>query len=111
MLKLGIFELTKVVINLVQEDVRGTGDKYFAIGIEVYDNRGRRSTQRRPGKMIASNPEGYIFRREVTVEKLLMPSASGEPLNLVCSTFNAGENRAFSMRVYSDKVITLEKFE
>lgn len=41
---------------------RGTGVKHAAIAIEVYDNGGRPVTRRRTGSLVATNPEGYIFR-------------------------------------------------
>lgn len=41
---------------------RGTGVKLAAIAIEVYSNGGKRVTRRRTGNLVATNPEGYIFR-------------------------------------------------
>ena len=53
-----------ITIAVRSQDVRGTDKKLLAIAVEVYANGGQRVTRRRTGEMLASNPEGYIFRRE-----------------------------------------------
>ena len=40
----------------------GTTLKWVAIAVEVYDNNGQKITRRKQGRLVATNPSGYIFR-------------------------------------------------
>ena len=88
-----------VVINLSQEDPRGTEEPLFAISVEVYYTNGQRITNENCGDPIASNPESYIYRREVTLEFEALPSP--HPYTVLVSTFAPNEERDFTLRVYS----------
>src|SRR4051812_6917402 len=70
---LTIREPTNVVLNLSQTDTRGTSVKLKPIAIEVYNAKGIRVTRTRTGPLICSNPDSYIYRREVSVEHLFQP--------------------------------------
>jgi len=104
---LHITQPTTVVISLAQDDVRGSGDgKYLAISIEIYNNEGQKIEKRHPGEMVASNPESYIFRREVSVQATLQPL--GHPYSVLISTFNPGEESDFIVQYYSTKPIKFD---
>lgn len=85
-----------VVIVLTQADVRGSGEKLAAISIEIYSNQGKRVQRGRTGKLVASNAESYIFRREVSVETDLAAGA----YTVLLSTFNQGKETTFTAAVF-----------
>ena len=103
---------TQIVINMSQEDVRGRIDeqtnkpmKLAAISIEIYANKGRRVSRRIRGKRVCTNPRGYVFTREVTCQVTLPPYKPG--FTILTSTFHPGVHRNFTVKVYSDKPITV----
>jgi len=96
---------TNINFLLQQEDNRGTDKPLFAIAIELYSNKGRRITRRITGEMVASNSESYIYRREVSLETSLSPSP--QPYTMLISTFNADEEADWTLRIFSDKEITV----
>jgi hypothetical protein len=99
---------TDVVINLIQADTRGSSNaKNFAIAIEVYSNKGNKCTKRICGKMMMSNPESYVMRREVLAEGTLQPSAV--PYTLQVSTFYPKEERDFILEIYSSQPIEVKQ--
>eukprot|EP01006_Ploeotia_vitrea_P041861 TRINITY_DN66582_c7_g1_i1.p1 TRINITY_DN66582_c7_g1~~TRINITY_DN66582_c7_g1_i1.p1 ORF type:complete len:1187 (+),score=612.75 TRINITY_DN66582_c7_g1_i1:159-3719(+) len=99
---------TKVVLHLIQEDVRGSLEKSLVgIGIEVYENEGQRVSQRRTGRLVCSNVEGYIFRREVTCQVELAPSEV--PYTVLVSTFSPNQERSFVLKTFSTKQIDFER--
>jgi len=102
---LNITQPTKLVINLAQTDSRGTGQKLKPISVEIYANRGRRVTQRRQGQLVCSNPESYIYRREVSIDQELKPM--DEPYTVMISTFNPGEETKWSMQIYATADVEL----
>jgi len=106
---LTINKQTSIVITLAQKDVRGTDEKLKAIAIEVYDNKGFKIERRRIGEMIASNPESYIFRREVALETILQPSPT--PYTVLLSTFNPNEETTYTIKVYSTAPINSGNFK
>jgi len=74
-----------IVLTLAQKDTRGTDKKLAAISIEIYNNQGQRVQKRRTGEMVCSNPDSYIYRRDVTLEAVLQPSET--PYTVLISTF------------------------
>lgn len=103
---LTVTEPTTVVINMSQTDSRGTSEKLKAIGLEVYSNKGVRITRTRTGPLICSNPEGYIFRREISLEHKFVPTP--EPYTVLISTFDANQETKWALQVFSDKPIKFE---
>ena len=97
---------TTVVINLSQKETRGTSEKLKPIAIEVYGNKGQRVTRTRTGPLIASNPDSYIFRREISLDQQLQPS--DKPYTVLFSTFNQNEETKYSISVYSTAPILFE---
>jgi len=90
---------TNIVMTLAQKDTRGTGEKLFAISIEIYNNNGQRVQKRHTGEMACSNPESYIFRRDVTLETTLQPLEA--PYTVLISTFDKGNETTFNGQVFS----------
>jgi Calpain family cysteine protease/Calpain large subunit, domain III len=88
-----------VVLTLAQFDVRGSAAKKAAISIEVYNNSGKRVRQRKHGDLVASNPESYIYRREVTCQMELEPMAA--PYTVLISTFKPKEECRYWLRAFS----------
>jgi hypothetical protein len=66
---------------------------------QVYNNNGQRITRKRTGPLLCSNPESYVFRREISLEQVLQPSAT--PYTIIVSTFNPGEETHYSLIVYA----------
>jgi calpain-15 len=89
----------QVVLTLSQDDVRSTGRKFCAIAIEVYDNGGERVTHRKQGKLVATNLESYILRREVSVQFELPPKPY--PYTVLLSTFYENKESNFVTMCYS----------
>jgi hypothetical protein len=100
---LTITEPTNVVMNLSQTDARGTSEKLKPIAIEIYSNKGQRVTRTRTGPLICSNPDSYIFRREVCLEQLLEPGT----YTILLSTFDQGQETKWALQVYATKDVTL----
>eukprot|EP00742_Colponemidia_sp_Colp-10_P010509 GILJ01011542.1.p1 GENE.GILJ01011542.1~~GILJ01011542.1.p1 ORF type:complete len:1874 (-),score=202.87 GILJ01011542.1:133-5325(-) len=98
---------TNVFISLAQEESRGTRKQDYAIGFKIYDNNGKRVTFEKRGDHIASNPQGYFFMREVSMELSLTVLPSSKPYTLVCSTYNPDEECEFMLTVYSDSPVQL----
>jgi len=96
---------TSVVLNLAQTDARGTSGKLKAISIELYQAGGKRVTRTRTGPLECSNPESYIFRREVSIDQQLKPGT----YTVLVSTFNSGEETNFTLSIFSTKPITLSE--
>eukprot|EP00743_Colponemidia_sp_Colp-15_P010872 GILK01012038.1.p1 GENE.GILK01012038.1~~GILK01012038.1.p1 ORF type:complete len:1948 (-),score=270.98 GILK01012038.1:81-5924(-) len=100
---------TNIFISLAQEESRGTRKQDFAIGFKIYDNNGKRVTFEKRGEHIASNPQGYFFMREVSMELSLTVLPSSKPYTLVCSTYNPEEECEFMLTVYSDAPVQLSE--
>jgi hypothetical protein len=96
---------TSVVLNLAQTDSRGTSNKLKAISIELYSNGGKRVTRTRTGPLECSNPDGYIFRREVSIDRQLKPGT----YSVLISTFNAGEETNYTLSVFTSTPVTLQE--
>jgi len=104
---------TTVVINLAQQDIRGTDLNWVAIGIEVYAfpaDKSIKFSAKTLGnfKMVAFNPGGYIFRREVTLQYKPNPKAYPSTYVVLMSTFDPNQERDYVCRVFSSKNIGWE---
>jgi len=97
---------TSVVINLSQTDSRGTSQKLKPIAIEVYSNKGQRVTRTRTGPLVCSNPDSYIYRREVAVDHVFQPGKA--PYTVLISTFNQKEETKYAISVYSSAPVLFE---
>jgi hypothetical protein len=104
---LSITQPTSIVINLSQSDIRGTSSKLKAISVEIYSNKGRRVTREISGRLISSNPESYIFRREVSCEVLLQPAST--PYTVLISTFNQNDFTQFSLKLFSNAPVKFDE--
>ncbi len=95
---------TNVVLNLSQTDSRGTSQKLKPIAIEIYQNKGARITRTRTGPLICSNPDSYIFRREVSIDQQLAPGA----YTVLLSTFTQGEETNWALSIFSTQPVTFQ---
>lgn len=86
-----------IVLMLAQADTRGTDQELKAISVELYDNEGQRVRKRHCGQLVSSNPESYIFRREVSLEVSLQPGR----YTALFSAFNRGDETSYTIRMYS----------
>lgn len=94
---------TTLVMNLGQTDCRGTSEKLKPISLEVYNNKGQRITRTRTGPLVCSNPDSYIFRREVSIEHTF--TAQKEPYTVVLSTFNQNEETQWTLSIFTTATI------
>jgi hypothetical protein len=109
---LSIRSPTTVVIALSQSDRRvGAGDEeweYFSIGINVlyHSNSTRRiQTKNHFHTAKVTDTGAYTNTREVTLKMDLPMRGGGDVTNyiLMPATFNAGEESAFVLRIFTEK--------
>lgn len=98
---------TSIVICLAQQDVRGLQKELVAIAIEVYNNHGQLIHRGKTGELIATNPESYIYRREVLCETVLspLPRGKGDGYTVLIAPFEKDVERKYTLQVFSSKPI------
>eukprot|EP00466_Bigelowiella_natans_P008916 jgi/Bigna1/87575/estExt_fgenesh1_pg.C_220016 len=104
---------TQVVINLIQEEVKGQIDEktgqpkqYAAITIQLYANRGRRVTYKKRGKLYRRDNPRCSKTKEITLQTRLPRYAKkGKllPWTVLIATLNPNVRRDFTVRVFSDR--------
>jgi len=89
-----------------QEDASSVTGSQFAIGIEVYENGGGRVSRRRRGKLVASNPSSFAFRREVTAQFRLPLLAGDRAYTVLVATLEPKQETTYIMQVYATQPVT-----
>jgi hypothetical protein len=88
------------------EDASSVTGSQFAIGIEVYENGGGRVSRRRRGKIVASNPSSFAFRREVTAQFRLPLLAGDRAYTVLVATLEPKQETTYIMQVYATQPVT-----
>ena len=104
-IKLNTNTPANIVINLSQEDTRGSNKELSAIGCELFSNKGARVSQRVFGKNIIT--ADYTYSREVTMEGTIEPSPT--PYTLLVSSYEPGTEGKFTLKIFSTQDITVTK--
>lgn len=79
-----------------------------AIGIEVYDNHGERVSRRRRGKLVASNPSSFSFRREVTAQFHLPLLDGDRPYTVLIATHQPYQEKKYVLKCYATAPIEFD---